>query len=125
MTDIKITAPNDGAGKKIHKTLVMTNPVTVAIAAGVAVGSFTINATALTHTIILKIPTFTNAETVTFSIENSNGDEIYSEESLAKNTTHVLAVVKPLVGESTVKITLTGTPGDAIEPEIIFYLTGN
>ena len=124
MADINTVAPSDGGAKKIHSSLCMTTPKTVAIAADATVGSFTINATALTHTIVLKIPTYTNVETATISIENSNGDEIYSNGTLAKFTTHIIAVSKPLVGDNTVKITLSGVPGDAIEPETTFYLVG-
>ena len=112
-------------GLHLHDKLVMTTPKTVAIAADATVGSFTILANALTHTIVLKIPTYTNAETATISIENSNGDEIYTNGTLAKNTTHPIPVSMPLVGENTVKITLTGVPGDAIEPETTIYLVGN
>jgi len=126
MADIDLIPMGDGGAKKIHKSLYMTVPQTVSIAADGTVGSFTIRAYALTHTIILKLPNWSEAVTATISIENSNGDEIYSNDSLAKNTTHVISAVKPLVETNTVKITLSGVPGGTGgDTTTTLYLTGN
>ncbi len=112
-------------GLHLHDKLVKTAAKTVAIAADATAASFTVLASAKTHIIILKLPDWTNAVTATLSIENSDGNEIYSEDALAKDTTHVMITSRPLVGKNTVKITLTGVPGDAIEPETTIYLVGN
>lgn len=115
----------DGAGKKIHKHLYQTDEYEKAIAADATVGSFTINANALTHTIVCFLPNWTNAVTGTLSITNSDSREIYSIAALAKNTVHVLAVVKPLVGTNTITITLSGVPGGAGGTTATsLYLTG-
>jgi len=126
MADINILDMGDGAGNKIHKTLYMTPVQTEAIGASATVASFTIKAWALTHTILLKLPDWTNAVTATISIDNPNGDEIYSNDTLARNTTHVMAVVKPLAGTNTVKVTLSGVPGGTGgDVETTLYLIGN
>lgn len=75
------------------------------------VKSYSLSATAFTHTIIVIVPAFTNAITAILSIENTDGHEIYASGALAKGTTHVLAVEKPLVGDNTVKLTLSGDAG--------------
>jgi len=126
MADITMLPMGDGGAKKIHKTLYMTPVQTESIAADATVASFTIQAWALTHTILLKLPDWTNAVTATISIDNPNGDEIYSNDTLARNTTHVMAVVKPLAGTNTVKVTLSGVPGGTGgDVETTLYLIGN
>lgn len=112
-------------GLHLHDKLVKTKKEVVAIAAGATVGSFTLLMSALTHTIVLILPNWTNAVTATISIENSDGDEIYSNSGLAENQTHVIVVEKPLVGLNTVKITLSGVPGGAGgDTETTLYLVG-
>lgn len=111
MSDINMIPVPDGAGVKIHKSLYKTVPQTEAIGAAATVGSFTIKAWATVHTIVLKLPNWTNAVTATISIENSDGDEIYSHSGLGENDTHTFAVDVPIVGTNTVKVTLTGVPG--------------
>ncbi len=115
-----------GGAVKIHKTLYKTDPKTVAIAADATVGSFTIHAWALTHTIVLVLPDWTNAVTAIISIENSDGNEIYASSSLAESSTHILSTEKPLVGTNTIKITLSGVPGGGGGNTITtIYLAGN
>jgi hypothetical protein len=75
------------------------------------VKSYSLSATAFTHTIVVVIPDFTNDVTTVLSIENADDHEIYASGSLAKNTTHVLAAEKPLVGNNTIKLTLSGDAG--------------
>lgn len=112
MADINLTR----GGRKIHKALYMTDPKTVAIANATVLGSFTIKATALVHTMVVKLPTWSNDINARVSIENSNGDEVYANSnsgvySLGRGLTHVLSPNKPLVGNNTVKITLASDPG--------------
>jgi len=122
--DITTLPSGDGGAKRIHKTVEMITPYTEAISAAATVGSFTIRAWAFTHTIVLTLPAWTNDVTATFSIENSNDDEIYSNAALARGTTHIMAVEKPLVGKNTVKITLSGVPGTGGGNTVTtFYLT--
>lgn len=126
MADINMIPIGDGGGHKIHKTLYKTNPKTVNIGASDTVGSFTIKAWALTHTIVLVLPDWSTDRTATISIENSDGNEIYSNGTLAESMTHVMSVEKPLVGENTVKITLSGVPGGTGgDTETTIYLIGN
>lgn len=73
--------------------------------------SWTFVANALTHTIVVVVPNFTNAITVVLSITNSDGNEIYASSALAKDTTHVIAIEKPLVGSHTILLTLSGDAG--------------
>lgn len=111
MADINTLPTPDGAGIRIHDKLYKTVPQTEAIGAAATVASFTIKAWALVHTIILTLPNWTNPVTATLSIENSDGDELYSHSGLAENDTHEFAVDVALVGTNTVKITLSGVPG--------------
>lgn len=89
--------------------------------------SFTITISALTHTIVCFLPAWSAAVTGQITITNSDGREIYaSVDTLAKNTVHVLAVEKPLVGENTITITLDGAPGGTGGTTATsIYLTGN
>lgn len=73
--------------------------------------SYSLSATAFTHTIIVVVPSFENAITVVLSIENPDGHEIYASGGLTKGTTHILSVEKPLVGDNTIKLTLSGDAG--------------
>lgn len=73
--------------------------------------SWEVYANALTHTIIVVVPAFTNAITVVLSITNSDSNEIYASGSLAKGTTHIIASEKPLIGKHTMLLTLSGAAG--------------
>lgn len=123
--DIVIGSRSSGAGTKLHKTLVMTDRTALAFTASSTENSFTINANAFTHTIILETPDFTNAVTSTLSIENSNSVELYSESGLAENTDHIMFAKRPLVGDNTVKVTLSGVAGGSGGTAYVtLYLTG-
>ena len=126
-SDITMLPMGDGSAKKIHKTLYQTPEYEKAIGAAAPSCSFTIDATALTHTIVCFLPNWTNAVTGQLTITNSDGREIYaSVNTLAKNTVHILATVKPLVGTNTVTITLSGVPGGTGGTTATsIYLTGN
>ena len=126
MSDINMISMDDGAGNRIHKSLYLTIPQTEAIGAAATVASFTIEAWALTHTIVLTLPDWTNTVSATLSIENVNGDELYSNGTLAQNATHVMATSTPLIGINTVKITLSGVPGGTGgDTDTSLYLVGN
>ena len=111
MADVNAYPTGDGGAKRVHKTIQKADPQTISIASDKTVGNFTICAWALTHTIVVVLPDWTNSVTATLSIENDDSNEIYSVASLAKDSTHVIAVEKPLVGTNTVIITLSGVPG--------------
>lgn len=125
MADQTMIILPDGGAQRIYKNLYKTPEYSLDIASGATEDTFTLKASALTHTIVFVLPTFTNTETGQVTITNGDGEEIYASASnLAKNTTHILPVEKPLVGTNTIKVKLTGTPGDAIVPKISIYLRG-
>ena len=126
-TDIIMNLEPDGGAKRIHRTLYQTPEWEEAIASDAKTCSFTIRANALTHTIVCFLPNWTNTVTGQITITNSDDREIYaSADTLAKNTVHVLAAVKPIVGINTITITLSGVPGGSGGTTATsIYLTGN
>jgi len=123
MADVNAYPTGDGGAKRIHKTIEKVDPQTINIASDKTTGNFTICAWALTHTIVVVLPDWSTTRTATLSIENDDGNEIYSVGSLTDNSTHVIAVEKPLVGTNTVIITLTGVPGTGGgDVEVTLYL---
>jgi len=106
--------------------LIMTDRKLLSFVSGTTVYSFDIYANALTHTIILTMPTISGAVcTATLSIENSNGEEIYASAStLAEATVHVLSTEKPLIGKNTVKVTLSTDPLSSASCYVTMYLQG-
>jgi hypothetical protein len=126
MANVNVIQLPDGSGKWLYKTLHKTDRYALSFESGDTVKSFTINARALTHTIILEMPSFSGAVvTGTLSIENSDDNEIYSNGSLAENTIHVMTTEIPLVGDSTVKVTLSGDPLSSGICYVSMYLRGN
>jgi len=85
--------------------------------------SWTLTANALTHTIVVDIDDFTNAETTVLTITNSDSHIIYTSSALNENTLNIIAAEVPLVGANTVTLTvggvLGGTGGDI---RTTFYL---
>ena len=123
--DVKVIKPRGAnAERYIYKELVMVDRQPLAFTSGDTVKSFTINTNALTHTMILEMPSFSGAVvTGTFSIENSDGNEIYSESGLAENTNHVMFAVRPLTGDNTIKVTLSTDPLSSGTCYVSMYLT--
>ena len=119
MIDSKITF-------SLATKLAMTDRYGLAFNSGVTVKSFDLYAIALTHTIVVTMPTFSGATvTGTFSIENSYGEEIFSQGSLAESTVHVITQETPLVGKNTIKITLDTDPLSDGTVYVTMYLKGN
>lgn len=113
------------AGRYIYGDLVKIDRQSLAFATGDTVKSFTINANALTHTIILEMPTFSGAVvTGTLSIENADSNEIYTNGTMAENTDHVMATEKPLTGDNTIKVTLSTDPLSSGTAYVTVYLKG-
>lgn len=90
--------------------------------------TYTIYANALTHTLIVVIPDYSNTITTTITIDNADSNEIYNSTGLTQNTTHVIAVEKPLVGLNTITITLEGNAGGSAgttyDVDTTLYLQG-
>jgi len=125
MSDVNVIDFGDGGGKKLYKSLHKTDRQPLAFATGDTVKSFTISANALTHTLVVEIPTFSGAVvTAICSIENSDSKEIYASSSLSEGSTNVIATEKPLVGENTVKITLSTDPLSSGTCYVAMYLRG-
>ncbi|MCK4788127.1 MAG: hypothetical protein KAV87_30570 [Desulfobacteraceae bacterium] len=123
--DIVIGSRSAGSGTKLHKTLMKTDRTALAFASGDTVKSFTINANALTHTIVLEMSGFSGANpTATLSVENSDSVEIYSNSGMAENADHVMAAEKPLVGDNTIKVTLSEDPLSDGTAHVSLYLRG-
>ena len=127
MADVRMQRPfGANVVGYIHKTLIKTDRQSLAFSSGDTVKSFTINANALTHTFILEMPSFSGADvTATFSIENSDGIELYSESGLAENADHVMFAARPLVGDNTIKVTLSTDPLSSGTCYVSMYLTGD
>lgn len=127
MADITVIPHGDGAGKKLHKSLMKTNRQALAFVSGDTVKSFTLEAWAKATRIIFEMPTFSGAVvTGTVSIENSDGKEIYASAAGAESNTHVYSPdpAIPIVGSNTVKVTLNTDPLSSGTCYIAMYLEG-
>jgi hypothetical protein len=125
MADVNVIPYGDGAGHKIHKSLVKTDRKALAFTSGVTVLSFTLRAWARAKMIVLEMPTFSGAVvTGTVSVENSDSKEIYSRGDMVENETHVRTVDFPIVGTNTVKVTLSTDPHSSGTCYLTIYLEG-
>ena len=76
---------------------------------------------------IIDIPTYTNAETITFQLTNGDGRNCYTKAALAKDktgaTAHAEQPAQPLPAEGnyTLSITPSGVTGDAISVVVEVY----
>lgn len=125
MADVDVRKIGTLRDDMINPTLVKAPRTSLVFATGDTVKSFTINANAFTHTMILEMPAFSGAVvTGTLSIENADSVELYSEAGLAENTDHIMFAKRPLVGDSTVKVTLSEDPVSDGTCYVTLYLTG-
>jgi len=110
----------------LMKNLIQTPEKTLSFVSGTTVYSFLLYGNALTHTIVLVMPTITGAVcTATLKIENKEGREIYtSATTLAEATTHILATEKPIVGRNKVTVTLSTDPLSSATAYVSLYLQG-
>ena len=107
----------------IMRSLEKTVEKTVTFAATGVTQSYTLTANALTHTIVVDIDDFTNASTTVLSILNEDGHEIYASSSLSENTLNIIAAEKPLVGDNTILLTVSGVlGGTGGDIRVTFYL---
>lgn len=105
--------------------LTKTYRVPLAFVSGDTVKSFVVDANALTHTIILEMPSFSGAVvTGTLSVENADGNEIYTNGGMVENDTHVMFAERPLVSSNTVKVTLSTDPSSNGTAYVSMYLKG-
>lgn len=127
MADVNIKPTGDGArGKRIHMSLYKTPRRELAFVSGDTVKSFTISAWAITYQLIVEIPGFSGATvTAICSIENSDSVEIYASRSLDESSTNVIATERPLVGDNTVKVTLSGDPLSSGSCYVTMYVMGD
>lgn len=87
---------------------------TLSFAATGTVKSYSLTTNGKLHSYTIAVPDFTNAITVTLSIEDADSLEVYSKAAIAKNTTTQvgdLAKSYALDGTYTVKATLSGAAG--------------
>ena len=128
MADQKIVPLPDGAGQKIHNSLYQTSRETLSFTTGVTVLSFTLEAWANVTRIILEMPAFSAANpTGTVSIENQDGTVIYESSTCSEDDTHIIAPYPsvPIVGENTIKVTLSTNPLSSGIAYLTIYLEGN
>jgi len=128
MADIIIKEVPDGSGKKIHKSLYMSPRQEISIVTGTLIYSFTMEATANAIRILVEMPALAG-DTVTANLEitNPNGTPVYETSSaMGENDTHILPLdpVVPLVGVSTVTLTLTKDSGGSGEAAVTIYVEG-
>ena len=98
-------------GLHLSNRLVKTEKTALVFATGELIKSFTVRVAATLEMIAFEMPAFAGADpTGTVSIENSDGVEIYSKGDMVENETHVRLVDIPLVGENTIKVTLSTDP---------------
>ena len=117
----------DGGAKKINDKLYMAPRQSISIVSGTTVYSFTIDATANVPKILLTMPALSGAVvTGVVSIENVNGDPAYASSACAENDDYILSPDNkvPLVGTSTVKLTLSTDPLSTGTATITLYLEG-
>lgn len=111
---------------KLHRSLARTPKTALAFGASDTVKSFTLEIAALTHTIIVIIPNWTNAVTAVLSIENADSDEVFSSGPLFEDSTHDIITEVPLIGLNTIKLTLSGAPGGSGgTANVTVYIQGN
>ena len=128
MADITMYPLPDGGAKKIHNSLYMPARQTISIVSGTTVYSFTIDATANVPKILLTMPALSGAVvTGVVSIENANGDPVYQSSACAENDDYIFSPDNkvPIVGTSTVKLTLITDPLSTGTATITLYLEGN
>lgn len=77
------------------------------------IGLDRVNDQAITHTLDLSVPNFTNSVTATVAIVSEGGTTLYSLASLAKNTKHAIAAEWPINSGAKFTVTLSGVPGGA------------
>lgn len=104
--------------------LAKTNEHSEIFLAAEQIRSYTLYANALTHTLVVVLPTFTTAATAVISVENSDGNEIYATSSLTEGGTHVVAIEKPFIGKHKIIITLNAASGGTHTVKITWYLQG-
>jgi len=78
--------------------------------------SFTIEANAWVHSVLVTTPNWANNSTATLTIVNADSKTIYTAAALAESTDHVLQDFVgfgylPLSGTNTFTLTLSGAPG--------------
>ena len=93
--------------RSLHKTIENTS----SFGATGTTDSWTLVAQALTHTIVVNIPNFTNAVNTVLSITNEDGHEVYASPSMTENGLHILKAEVPLVRSHTVTLTISGVAG--------------
>jgi hypothetical protein len=78
------------------------------------------------YQIDVDMPNWTNAVTGTLSVKNTDGSEIYSKSSLAKNVvTTINDAVFPFAENLTVTLTLTGVPGGTGGTAAVYFYFEN
>lgn len=91
-------------------------PTDVAFTATSLTGTSAFTHTGYLTTLIVKVPNFTNAITVTAAVSDADGNEIASESAIAKNATKVIHMENeycPCYGTTTITLTLSGVAGGA------------
>jgi hypothetical protein len=127
MADVSVIPYGDGAGKKLHKSLMKTDRRALAFVSGDTVKSFTLEAWAKATRIVFEMPAFSGAVvTGIVSIENSDGKEIYASAAGAEDDTHIYSPdpAIPIVGSNTVKVTLNTDPLSSGTCYVAIYLEG-
>lgn len=126
MADVTMVPTGGGAKiSRINQSLYKSTRRELAFISGDTVKSFTLNATAITYSLVVEIPSFSGATvTAVCSIENSDGVEIYASDALNENSVNVIKTERPLVGDSTVKITLSADPLSSGSCYVTIYVTG-
>jgi hypothetical protein len=87
---------------------------TVSFGATGTTGSMSFSHVGFLTTLILDVPNFTNAVTVTAAVVDADSNELYSLAAIAKNETKVIHFENdycPVYGETTVSLTLSGAAG--------------
>ena len=107
------------------KSLYQSPRKEVIFESGDTVKSFTIDGTGTFKRIVFEMPVFSGAVvTGTVSIENADENEIYAKSGMAEDAVHVELVSEPVVGENTVKVTLSTDPLSSGTCYLTFYAEG-
>lgn len=118
MADITVTF---GKWKDIQKTPLWP----LVFVSGDTEKEFTIEAKGTIKRTVLKMPAFSGAAvTGALSITDSDDTVIYNKDGMAEDDDHVRLVDEPVVGDNTVKVTLSADPLSGGTCYVGLYLEG-
>lgn len=111
----------------LKNNLIKAPRTSLAFTTGVQVLSYVLYGRADVCYIIFEMPSFNAVVTGVLTIENKDGTTVYASSSSAESTIHLLApdVPVPIIGKTTIKITLNTDPTSSGTCYVTPYLKGD